>query len=302
MTAPKPNHVIAPPSALPGIKPRFALIAATVMLLSPLAMPQALGGGETFVETFDNGSNVGQWTWGTGNQFINPINGNPGPYLRDNTLQSCCPAATTSFNVDSVYVGNYREMNVTSVGIDLVTNFASSGVDGRPLTLMLINDNGTPFNFADDWGAYFVGPVNIPFPGVLSGGPQGWTSYDFQVPSQSDSTPEGWVLFRFDGEPIDFTWNDIITDVSVLRFNYGDPSMIFPFLGWDVGMDNPRITTEPTATPGDLNGDGVVNVFDLLILLEDWGECGDPDDCPADLNDDGTVNVFDLLILLENWG
>ncbi|TVQ52531.1 MAG: hypothetical protein EA377_09965 [Phycisphaerales bacterium] len=54
--------------------------------------------------------------------------------------------------------------------------------------------------------------------------------------------------------------------------------------------------------PADLNCDGVVNVFDLLLLLEDWGSCADLADCPADLNDDGEVNVFDLLILLENWG
>ncbi len=50
---------------------------------------------------------------------------------------------------------------------------------------------------------------------------------------------------------------------------------------------------------GDLNGDGVVNVFDLLALLEEWGSCPG---CPADLNDDDEVNVFDLLLLLENWG
>ncbi|TVQ51724.1 MAG: hypothetical protein EA377_11825 [Phycisphaerales bacterium] len=53
---------------------------------------------------------------------------------------------------------------------------------------------------------------------------------------------------------------------------------------------------------GDLNGDGVVNVFDLLLLLEQWGVCADPENCPADLDGSGTVNVFDLLILLENWG
>ncbi|TVQ51819.1 MAG: hypothetical protein EA377_11505, partial [Phycisphaerales bacterium] len=52
----------------------------------------------------------------------------------------------------------------------------------------------------------------------------------------------------------------------------------------------------------DLNCDGVVNVFDLLLLLENWGACDDPGDCPADLNGDGQVNVFDLLSLLENWG
>jgi hypothetical protein len=40
-------------------------------------------------------------------------------------------------------------------------------------------------------------------------------------------------------------------------------------------------------------------VFDLLILLGEWGPCGD---CPADLDDDGVINVFDLLTLLGNWG
>ncbi len=50
---------------------------------------------------------------------------------------------------------------------------------------------------------------------------------------------------------------------------------------------------------GDLNGDGVVNVSDLLILLGSWGEC--EDECPADLNGDGVVDVSDLLILLANW-
>ena len=52
----------------------------------------------------------------------------------------------------------------------------------------------------------------------------------------------------------------------------------------------------------DLNCDGVVNVFDLLLLLENWGSCPGGADCPGDLNEDGTVNVFDLLLLLENWG
>ncbi len=53
---------------------------------------------------------------------------------------------------------------------------------------------------------------------------------------------------------------------------------------------------------GDLNGDGVVDVSDLLILLGAWGECPRGEACPADLNDDGTVDVSDLLILLGAWG
>jgi hypothetical protein len=60
----------------------------------------------------------------------------------------------------------------------------------------------------------------------------------------------------------------------------------------------------------DLNCDGVVDVLDLLILLDNWGACppverganGKCGDCPADLNGDCSVDVLDLLILLDNWG
>lgn len=54
--------------------------------------------------------------------------------------------------------------------------------------------------------------------------------------------------------------------------------------------------------PGDLNGDGVVNVSDLLLLLSQWGPCDHPGDCAGDLNGDGVVNVSDMLLLLANWG
>lgn len=60
--------------------------------------------------------------------------------------------------------------------------------------------------------------------------------------------------------------------------------------------------SEP-AIPGDLNGDGVVNVLDLLALLSGWGDCPTPPaNCPADLDRSGSVNVIDLLTLLAKWG
>lgn len=55
--------------------------------------------------------------------------------------------------------------------------------------------------------------------------------------------------------------------------------------------------------PGDLNGDGSVNVSDMLLLLSQWGNCPNESSwgCSADLNGDGVVDVSDLLLLLANW-
>ena len=52
---------------------------------------------------------------------------------------------------------------------------------------------------------------------------------------------------------------------------------------------------------GDLDGDGVVNPVDLLLLLGAWGPCGNCNACHADLDDDCVVGTPDLLILLGNW-
>lgn len=47
----------------------------------------------------------------------------------------------------------------------------------------------------------------------------------------------------------------------------------------------------------DLNSDGVVNIFDLSILLNDWSSANPR----SDINGDGTVNIFDLSLLLGAW-
>jgi len=53
-----------------------------------------------------------------------------------------------------------------------------------------------------------------------------------------------------------------------------------------------------TSMPGDVNGDGVVGVSDVLALIANWGPCSG---CSEDVNSDGVVNVTDLLEVIANW-
>ncbi|MCH2132207.1 MAG: proprotein convertase P-domain-containing protein [Phycisphaerales bacterium] len=50
--------------------------------------------------------------------------------------------------------------------------------------------------------------------------------------------------------------------------------------------------------PGDLNGNGQVDVDDMLQVLGDFGQAGGP----GDLDGSGEVDVADILIVIGNWG
>jgi len=49
---------------------------------------------------------------------------------------------------------------------------------------------------------------------------------------------------------------------------------------------------------GDVDDSGVVDIGDLLIVIDQWGQT----DSAADLNFDGIVDVSDLLMVVGNWG
>jgi len=49
---------------------------------------------------------------------------------------------------------------------------------------------------------------------------------------------------------------------------------------------------------GDVTGDGIVDVSDILALISAWGPCNE---CVEDLDHSGVVDVTDLLLVIGNW-
>ncbi len=113
----------------------------------------------------------------------------------------------------------------------------------------------------------------------------------------------GCEMMDFDGDSFidldDFdAFLDVYSDPLYDCNDNGQPDLL------DILLD-PALDLNGTGIPdtceaqGDLNGDGLVGAFDLILLLVAWGPC---DGCPADLDANGTVGAADLLILLDNWG
>lgn len=188
---------------------------------------------QTTVETFDNGSNQGGWTFGNGFDAIETSGGNPGAWFHNSNLDTFAPQPRTT--LPSVFTGDWRSAGVTAFGIDLQT-ISTQFPALREATLILTNDGGTPGNPNDDCSVYLLGTDTVPQPGT------GWKSFDYVVPSQSTTLPAGWNTLGQGCSTPDAAWNHVITDVTQVGLFYGDPTFFFIFDIWDVGLDNPRIT------------------------------------------------------------
>ena len=207
----------------------------------------------TFVETFDGHKNVGGWSFHTTHRPVyDKEGGNTGGYLRDTLVLTFAPSPGTSIGDTSIFHGNYREKKITSLGIDLRSINYEYDITSRYLTLIVMNDNGTPEDLIDDWGAYIIGDVKLPSKYVawLSTDEEneaGWVSYDFDIPSQQGQLPEGWNFFQVyvgSGQQAGGSWVELMQNVSYIQFYYGDPILYYILQGFDLGLDNPRISWE----------------------------------------------------------
>jgi hypothetical protein len=131
-------------------------------------------------------------------------------------------------------------------------------------------------------------------------------SYDHAYVRVSTDGTNWSQLWTNDSEIADGAWQYVEYDISevadnqptvYLRWTMGTTDSSWRYCGWNI--DDVEIWgVEPTPEcPEDINGDGVVDTEDLLILLGNWGTDGD-----GDIDGNGVVNTEDLLALLAAWG
>ena len=215
--------------------PRTAILATALALV---LVQQA--SAQSFVETFDAGSNVGGWT-AAGTDQVLPDGGHPGAFL-NSTVLAYTPAVRSS-SPSSPFTGDLRAKGVRSLGVDLRVLAPLSLFGGwRELTLVLGIEQGAPGTWTDD----VLVAVNLGFaprPG------EGWRSFDLLIPSDSTTIPPSWYCPGSSPDP-DAQWNQVVTNVSYVMFYVGQLEQPY-FLQdtWDLGIDNVRVSDElPTST------------------------------------------------------
>jgi alpha-tubulin suppressor-like RCC1 family protein len=179
------------------------------------------------------------------------------------------------------------------------------------------------------WGSNSRGQCNIPAAAqsgvtAIAAGSVHTIALRVPAPTITRVTPEDGQLAG--GTPITIRGTNFVTGATIVRVGRNPatsvnvtsptsltaitpPGSIAGSVSVDVttlGRTSSRpnaFTYESPLCPADLNGDGVVNSSDMIILLNAFGNCPpSPTSCPADLNGDGVVNALDVIILSNAYG
>ncbi len=168
---------------------------------------------------------------------------------------------STDVYQDHPWVGDidYRESGVVELAFTTAA-YAQRGVKTLPMSVLIHNNNGTPLDIDDDYGFYMVLHSVLRFDG------QQIKTFTFPIPSQvQGETPEGWHPYIWGpGSPVEFTWDEVITDVDRIMFDYFHPAYYYIYEPYNVGADNIKITIDL-----DIYGIGSQDNKENLIEIDD---------------------------------
>jgi len=118
--------------------------------------------------------------------------------------------------------------------------------------------------------------------------------------STDDVAVTGYNILR-NGTKVATSPSNSFTDTGLIQGTaYTYTIQAFDGAG-NISTTSTALVVTTTFKPGDVNGDGAVNILDLSILAAHFGQSGQIFST-GDLNGDGAVNIFDLSVLAANWG
>jgi subtilisin family serine protease len=158
---------------------------------------------------------------------------------------------------------------------------------------------GAITNTDQRWGSSNYGPeIDLVAPGYQITSTQLIASYGTKNGTSFAAPHVAGVVALMLGIDPDLTNEEIRTilnesarDISVLGF---DTATGHGCLDAQAALEQ----LQPPVPDADINGDGVIDGEDLLLLLSVWGPC---EGCAQDLDGDGVVEGSDLLEVLSQW-
>jgi hypothetical protein len=103
-----------------------------------------------------------------------------------------------------------------------------------------------------------------------------------------------------------FYWTDLAEKaIKSARLDGSDLQTLYSAPA-EMNLGGIDVVVQPRpSTPGDITGDGAVDVDDLVAAILGWGPCPTRGNCPADIapapGGDGAVNADDLVMVILNW-
>ncbi len=252
--------------------------------------------------SFDSQGNLWVGTWGGGLAKFDRADWTV--YNTSNSgLPQNQPWATLIDTDDSVWIGTTGGGLAQFDGVNwTVYNTGNSGLPQNVLGGLCFDSEGNL------WVAGGTGLVIAKFDG------QNWTVYapaDPSLPNNDiwdlaiDAQGNKWIatlgggLLRFDGE----NWTVYNTSNSGLPDNRLYRLLIDDATGsiW-IGTENAGLTVFRPRPVVDFNGDGTVDIKDLLRLIESWDQNDPAVDIGPNTFGDGVVDEADLKVLMSYWG
>lgn len=273
-----------------------------------IAAAVAFSGGHaladtTSVVTFDSGAQG--WVGGNGTFINTESTGNRHLQSVDETF-----GVHYSNSQNDSFLGDYTAHESITLSVDvridkIDTSNIPDGLLSIPLTRSLVMDLRNT-NFSNG-GIFDYGAVILVLDSQLSSANNSdWQTFSVTFDPNQVGLPAGWIGFGGgedgNGDPVlpaGATFAAIVSNVDEVSFSTFVPGEFYLQVFFDFSVDNFTITrTDPAVScPADLNGDGVLDFFDISAFLSAFGS----GDLAADFTGDGVFDFFDISAFLGEF-